>query len=105
MGAKIRGCQKDTYNEDDDTEHGGRPGYAQCHRQGETYNIDNYTVEKESNDEGDDPFNIEERSTPLHQSDPTMTKTMMIIWATHFFVGTQETHRPHNTIKGFLWGN
>ncbi len=66
-GAKIRGCQKDTYDKDDDTEHAGRLGYTQPHQQGETKIFDNYMVKRESNDEGDDPFNNEERSTPSHQ--------------------------------------
>ncbi len=67
LGAKIWGRRKDTYNEDDNTEHTGRPGYAQPHQRVETKNFDNYTVKRESNYEGDDPFNIKERSTPLHQ--------------------------------------
>ncbi len=65
-GVKIRGCRKDTYNEDNNTEHAGRLGYAQPHRWGETKIFDIYRVERESNDEGDDPFNIKERSTLLH---------------------------------------
>ncbi len=66
LGAKIWGRQKKTYDEDNNTEHMGRPGYAQPHRRGETKNFDNYMVERESNDEGDDPLNIEEKSTPSH---------------------------------------
>jgi hypothetical protein len=68
LGAKIQGCQKNTYNKDNDTEHAGRPGYAQSHQRVDTKIFDNCTVKRESNDEGDDPFNIEERSTPYHSN-------------------------------------
>ncbi len=49
LGAKNWGHQKDTYNKDDNTEHRGGQGYAQPHQRGDTKNVDNYTVERESN--------------------------------------------------------
>ncbi len=69
-GAKNRGHQIDTYDEDEDTEHMGGQGYAQPHQPGDTKNVDNYMVKRESNYEGDDPFNIKERSTPSHHNNP-----------------------------------
>ena len=70
LGAKNWGCQKDPYNEDNNTEHAGGQGYAQPHQRGYTKNVDNYTVERESNYEGGDLLNIKERSTPSHHNDP-----------------------------------
>jgi hypothetical protein len=61
-------------------------------------------VERESNDEGDNPLNIKERSTPLHQKQSNDDKDKDDHLDDPFFVGTQETHRPDNTIKGFLQG-
>jgi hypothetical protein len=102
LGAKIWGHRTDNNNDDDNTEHTGRQISDQPHQQGETKIFENYTIKRESNYGGNDPFNINKKSTPSNKKQPNNDKDNDDHLDNPLFVGTLETHNTNSTNEGLI---
>ena len=77
----------------------------QPHQWGETEIFENYTIKRESDYRGDEPFNINERLTPSNKKQANNDEDDDDHLDDPFFMGTLETHNTDSTNEGLIRGS